>query len=83
MAYVVKTHFRALRAYGTREPKKVYDMIISILRRLQRATYDQIRSKRTQIVRTKHLLLYTFLSTKILLNFQNFNRPPNAKKSLQ
>ena len=38
VAYVVtETHFRALRARGAREPKKVYDMIIFMPRRFQRA----------------------------------------------
>ena len=34
---VTETHFRALRARGAREPKKVYDMIIFMPRRFQRA----------------------------------------------
>ena len=49
-------HFRTLRARGAREPKKVYDMIIFMPRRFQRAIARPNPSNRLQTCLTLHLL---------------------------
>ena len=49
-----KTHFRVLRARGAREPKKVYDMIIFISRRFQRAIACPNQSTHFYVVSGTH-----------------------------
>ena len=62
MLYIVtETHCRALRACGACEPKKVYDMIICMARRFQRAIARPNRFIRIpNTAQTLRLLLYRF-----------------------